>query len=150
MSTIEKGLFTKLSTVFGHNRIYPEQIPMQENQDDGSLEANTMLPALSYRLVSGDRLDTFQGEVNWKTDSFLIEIFDRVADDLQDLREVLFSEFTGPPIKSKVGFPLQWETGGLWITWAVATNPTVDTEYTTKDAHDVLRYVQALLTITYR
>jgi len=149
MTKIETSLFAKLCQVFGNDRVYPEQIPMQENNDDGSIEPNTLLPAASYRLVSGDTIESLTGKTGFATDSFLIEVFDRTPDVIQEIRSKLFDEFKGPPDKDRIGFPKKWEDNGVIIQWAVATNPAVDTEITTKDAHDVLRYIQLLLTIDY-
>lgn len=148
-TTIEPSLFAKLKDVLGHNRVYPETIPLRESME-GELEPDCELPAWSYRLVSGAVRDSIdRGQSGMKTDTFLIEGFDRDRTAIQQIRTTMFSEFRGPPWPAKPGWPKQWCFGGHKIRWAKATDPAVDSEFATTDAHDVLCYVQFLLEIQY-
>lgn len=151
MTVIEPSVFRKLCDVLGHSRVYPDEIPMRES-DAGDVEPDCALPAVAYRLVSGTQPDSLdKGNLPYKSDSFLIEVFDTNAKSNQDVRTTLFKEFTGPVDKrpGAGGWPKLWVDGGPKIRWAEATDPSVDTDYGTKDAHDLLRFVQLLLTVTY-
>lgn len=150
MTPIEPSLYRRLCSLLGHKRIYPEAIPMKET-DEGEIEPECALPAIAYRLVSGDQVDSFAGKQGLKTDSFLIECFDRDADSLQSFRTTMFDEFKGPANKEpgKMGWPVQWIDGGPKIRTCEATDPSADTNFEAKDAHDMLRFQQLLLTIQY-
>lgn len=145
---IEPDVWKKLCDVVGHKRVYPDEIPLAET--DEGMRVNCELPALTYRLVVGNQADTLdKGRTGIKQDTFLIEIFSTDAGECQDLRRLLFDAFKGPPDPKKPGWPARWRDGGHKIRWAEATEPSADTDYGTKDVHDLLRYVQWLLNVTY-
>jgi hypothetical protein len=149
MNSVEPGLRAKLQQVLGHARVYPDAIPMKETPS-GELQEASELPAVSYRLNAGIRHDTLdKGYTNFHTDSFLVEVFARDATECQDVRRLLFAAFKGPPKPNKPGWPDLWDDAGPKIRWAEAVEPSGDTEFPTTDAHDLLRFVQLILVVTY-
>lgn len=145
---IELDLFAKLCMVVGHRRVYPEEIPLTDTED--GLAVNCELPAFTYRVVAGDQPNTLSdGRKGIRQDTFLVEGFHTDSVAIQELRRTLFDAFKGPPDPAKPGWPAVWRDGGLKIRWAEASEPSADTDYGTKDVHDVLRYFQFLLTLTY-
>lgn len=145
---IELDLYAKLCMVVGHRRVYPEDIPLKDTEDGMAVDCE--LPALTYRIVVGDQVNTIdKGRTGIRQDTFLVEVFSTDSVELQTLRRTLFEAFKGPPDPNKPGWPAAWRDGGHKIRWAEATEPSGDTDYGTKDVHDVLRYVQLLLNLTY-
>lgn len=149
MTLIEASLSRKLTDVLGDVKVFPDEIPLKYTQD-GEAKPNCTLPAVTYRIVAGDQSDSInRGKTGLCNDTYLVEAFGMKATECQALRRKLFDEFTGPVDKQWAGRPVRWADGGPKVRWAVASEPSGDTEAATTDAHDVLRFVQMLLTITY-
>lgn len=151
---IDESLRAKLASFLGHDRIYPSMIPMKEG-DDGMAEPVGILPAISYRLVNGFRPDTIdKGRRPYADDTFLLEVFSERESDCQAIRLALLDEFRGPPkhfdMSAVPGGYLKWNgPDSPKVRWAEATDPTNDAQFPSTDAHDVLRFVQLLITIQY-
>lgn len=147
---IESSIRNQLAKVLEHNRVYPGSIPMKET-NEGTLAPVGVLPATSYRLLNGFQPDSFEGRRSFHTDTYLVEFFAKTAKECQEGRRLLIGAFPGPPNGALIqGGPAIWDKKtNDKIRWAEATDPTADSEFPTTDAHDVLQFVQLILTVTY-
>lgn len=142
---IENAFRTKLVSVFGHDRIYPNQIPC--NPDEDALE--TECPAVAYRMLNEVGIECFTGTHGPYTATFLVETFGMTPEVSFAEREKLKEEFDGPVVEGNPGMWVKWIDGGRVIRWAVFSEPSSGDDFPMTDAHHVAEFTRGIVAVTY-
>lgn len=151
-TAFELSLASRLAAVFGHQKIYPNTIPLNTNPagDDEDDETCTVdVPAVAYRLISERGTQCFSGTHGPYVANFLIEMFAASADDTFTARETLKSAFQGPVDPKNPGGWVRWIKGGPVIRWATFSDPSSGDDFPMTDAHDIVNFSRGVIEVLY-
>lgn len=142
---IEYSFRSKLVAVFNHDRVYPNQIPF--NPDEDALE--TECPAVAYRMLNNVGIECMTGTHGPYTATFLVECFAHTAEASFVEREKLVEAFKGPVVAGNPGMWTRWLDGGRVVRWAVFSEPSSSDEFPMTDAHDLVDFTRGIVTVFY-
>jgi hypothetical protein len=146
MMPFEDSLAVKLQSVFMHDRVYPDIVPLTPEGD--GINSNGV-PCVTYRLVNRRSTECVGGQCRTRIAQYLIEMFDRSPESSAEQRDVLQASFRGPVHSEQPGMWVRWIPNGPKVQWAECHDASADSEFPMTDAHDVLSYNRAILEIRY-
>lgn len=143
--TIKDALAAKLRAVLATDRVYPNYEGL------GDDPGRAKLPAVVYRQTGGERYAAGDvGATDYRTDTFLVEVFDQDAATCERVRGRIEAALAGPPNgEDDPGRPAVWVRGGPVVHWAAAADPASDAEFPFVAAHELLCYEQVVVTVEH-
>lgn len=154
-STFEPSLSARLMAVFGHDRVYPNNIPILTNPsgDDDDEDENgnitCVVPAVAYRLLTERGNTCLTGTHGPYVATYLIEMFATSPDDSFQARQKLKDAFQGPVTPGNPGLGTRWLKGGPFVRWATFSDPSSGDDFPATDAHDITHFSRGVVEVLY-